>query len=161
MQLNFCHKWFDHDARMIEQMSREAAEARHRESLGYTVVVGDLSRPQCFMEVGPSNCLVTYLDQDHRPHLSYDFVESRGGGDRLFLRLLIDREYKPGSREVIRARSYTFSEDGKVRIMDSDIPSRANKITDGCADVSDYFVKKPAFGEYGEYIRKRAIKLKH
>jgi len=158
-ELHFCHKWFDYKRCMIEPMPREAALARHRQSKGYTVVVGDLDHPHCLLEVG-STCLVSYLDELCRVNDSYDFTEVEGRPDILFLTSVIQREYKANSTDVIRARTYRFSPDRKVRIIGSDIPTGENRVTDTYADVDDYFVKRPAFGEYDWFIRKREIKLK-
>jgi hypothetical protein len=144
---------------MIEPMASEAALARHRQSKGYTVVVGDLKRPHCFLEVG-STCLVCYFDELRRTPDSYSFIEVNGRSESLFLASVIQREYDADSKNVIRARTYGFSSDGKVRIIESDIPTGENRVTDAYAVVDDYLVKKPAFGEYDEFIRKRTINLR-
>ena len=143
---------------MIEPTSLETAYARHQQSVGYTVVVGDLKRPHCFLQVG-ATCLVCYFDELCRPHVSHDFIEVEGQADRLFLASVIHREYNLNSRDVIRGRTFTFAPDGNVRIIEHDLAQKMEKIADAHADVTDYFVKRPGFGEYTEFIRMRTIKL--
>jgi len=146
---------------MTGAMSREEAETRHRESIGYTAVLGDPKKPHCFLEASLRGVgFVSYFDEHTRPYISYGFMDSEERSGLLFLSSVIQWEYAPGtSMEVTHAVSYRFFEDGKVSTMESDVPKKVNTVTEGRADLSDHFVRIPAFGEYGDFVRRREVRL--
>jgi hypothetical protein len=115
--VTYCERWNIKLARPVGRLS--LAEVRERDRIGepwYTVVLGDLARPDCYLEVAWENAHlgVWFLDEDARPWLHYAFT--RVDERRLFLDSVARYEYPPGAdRRIADAdviETVTYGQDG-------------------------------------------------
>lgn len=155
MRVSYCERWARHHKEMVNEMSSQEAERLHRDGGLYTAVFGEPARPDCFVEVNRDFYGVSFLDGLGREYLMYTFEET--GPESLFLKEAIYREFKGDSDAVLRGTAYRFSVDGSVSIEKSEEPFKRSELTRGETDVRRNWMKKPAFGDYDELIKKERL----
>jgi hypothetical protein len=77
MTPTYCNGWFRHQKRAVTILDETTARQAHERRRPYTVVLGDLRAPNCFIEIDNDYVGVGFLDDLLREYLSYTFDESR------------------------------------------------------------------------------------
>ena len=148
----FFMAWFRAMKRAIDIYSETQAKKNHENKLKYTVLVGSVESPSCFIDVTDSVVVVVgFLDGQLREILTYTFQEA--ADNRLFLTVAIYREFQGNSDEIVRAVSYIFGESGNLNMERVEMKPRKSEISISSVDVSHNFTEKPVFGEYDDLIR--------
>ena len=151
MEVFFCKSWFRAEKRPTEMWSEDQGKAAHERGILYTVLVGSVERPYCFLEVTAKAVGVGFLDEHLRESLSYAFQEVEPG--RLFLTMATHREFDGDMDRVTSGTSYIFGQDGVVMIRREFFnPHRLETATSN-SDVAANYSPKPKFGHYGDLIR--------
>lgn len=151
MKLFFCKSWFRAEKCPTEVWTEEKARACHTNGTLYTVLVGSVEHPTCFLEVKNDFVGVSFLDDHLREYVEYVFAES--SPEMLFLQRATHREYVGGTDKIDNGSTYYFKEDGGLVISRQFFnPHRAEKTT-GTADVATNYSRKPEFGHYEDLIR--------
>lgn len=151
MKLFFCKSWFRAEKCPTEVWTEDKARQCHISGALYTVLVGSIERPTCFLEVKNDFVGVGFLDGHLREFVSYSFQEK--APDMLFLSMATHREFVGNTDKVDNGSTYYFKEDGSLTISRSYFnPHRQEKAT-GTADVRGNYSAKPEFGRYDDLIR--------
>jgi hypothetical protein len=151
MKLFYCKSWFRAKKCPTEVWSEAQAKAAHEGGKTYTVLVGSIEQPYCFVEVTEKAVGVGFLDEHLRESLSYAFQEVEPG--RLFLTMATYREFEGDMDRVTSGTSYIFGQDGVVVTRREFFnPHKLEKATSN-SDVAANYSPKPKFGHYGDLIR--------
>jgi hypothetical protein len=147
MYLTYCDGWFHFYKRPGEIWPVERAKRAHDNGELYTVVVGDLDDPECFVDVRLELGYVgvSFFDSRMRVYVSYDFEKQADG--RLFLFAAATREYSDDSENPSLVTFYRFSPDGRILIRREYSDGRA-ETAQTVKDVSGNWEPVPSFGDY-------------
>ena len=85
----FCKSWFRAKKKPTEVWSREQAELAHINKQHYTVLIGSVDRPYCFLDIADKVVGVGFLDENLRESLTYAFQEFEP--EKLFLTMATHR----------------------------------------------------------------------
>jgi hypothetical protein len=157
--VTYCERWNTKLCRPVGHLSR--AQARERDLTDgrwYTIVLGELARPDCYLEVAWENAHlgVWFLDEDCRPWLHYSFT--RVDEKRLFLDSVVRWEYPPSAgRRLAEARlveTITYRQDGTVH-QEIEDPGRGEVILQDFTGVplDINWEPVPRFGDYRSVAR--------
>jgi hypothetical protein len=157
--VTYCERWSPKLRRPSGRLT--AAQARARETAGgpwYTVVLGEPSRPDCYLEVAWANAHlgVWFLDEAARPWLHYSF--SRVSERRLFLDAVVRWEYPAGAGsrlgEAERIETISYRQDGTVHRELADLAAGEVTLTDHTGVPLDRnWEPVPGFGDYRSVAR--------
>ncbi|MBY5835534.1 hypothetical protein J3P71_30790 (plasmid) [Rhizobium leguminosarum] len=151
MTLFFCKSWFRAEKCPTEVWTEEKAGECHANGTLYTVLVGSIEHPICFLEIKNDFVGVSFLDDRLREYVEYVFAES--SPEMLFLQRATHREYVGGTDKIDSGSTYYFKGDGSLVISRQCFnPHRLEKTT-GTADVTENYSRKPDFGQYEDLIR--------
>lgn len=131
--------------------SEEQAQHEHARKSKYTVLVGSVDRPFCFLDITDIIVAVGFLDEHLRERLTYAFQEV--SGNRLFLSSIVYRDYKDDSDEITNATMYLFAIDGNLHIERTKMHPVSSEVSTSTVDISHNFTGKPTFGNYDDLIR--------
>jgi len=153
MKYTYCKKWFIAKKSPIDIWDINSAEQAHQDQKPYTVLVGDLNQPKCFIElIGSKRYVgVEFLDELLRIPLNYQFQERASGS--LFLSMATYREFQNDSDVVTNGTSYIFKEDGTVMIENENFSAGTRSTCQSTVDVSGNWEQYPSFGDYSSIIR--------
>jgi len=151
MEIFFCKSWFRAKKCPTEMWCEEQAKAAHEDGKLYTVLVGSIEQPHCFLEVTRRAVGVSFLDQLLRESLSYDFQEVEPG--KLFLTMATYREFEGDTGKVESGASYIFGRDGAVTLRREFFNPQRLETSASSADVAANYSPKPEFGRYEDLIR--------
>ncbi|MFS2175351.1 hypothetical protein ACCC98_05265 [Rhizobium pisi] len=151
MKLFFCKSWFRAEKCATEVWTEEKARACHTNGTLYTVLVGSVEHPTCFLEVKNDFVGVSFLDDHLREFVEYVFAES--SPEMLFLQRATHREYVGGTDKIDDGSTYYFKEDGGLVISRQVFNPHRGEKTTGTADVATNYSRKPEFGHYEDLIR--------
>jgi len=155
-QVYYCKSWFRAKKRPTEIWAQEKAEKAHVEGLPYTVLVGSLEQPFCFLDVAKKSVGVGFLDMLLREALTYGFQEVEPG--KLFLAMATYREFVGDTDGVANGTSYIFGRDGSVTIRrESFVPAQELTISTSIKDAGGHYSAMPLFGAYDDLIRVERI----
>ncbi len=146
MSVTYCERWFRYKKKPTVLMDEDKARKAHEKRQLYTVILGDLRSPECFIEINNDYVGVGFLDNQLREYLSYSFDETSPG--RMFLTMATHRVFDGQSDRVTGGTSYYFKEDGVVTIENEDFLSASKSEKKIQADVSGNWEKYPRFGDY-------------
>jgi len=146
MNVTYCEKWFRYKKRPTDLMDEDRARKAHDGRLLYTIVLGDLRSPECFVEINNDYVGVGFLDDHAREYLSYSFEETRTG--RLFLTMATHRTFDGQTDKVVSGTTYYFKEDGVVTIENENLLSGSKSEGKIQADISGNWEEYPKFGQY-------------
>lgn len=150
-QVHFCKSWFRAKKKPTEVWTEEKARATYVGRQQYTVLIGDVERPFCFLDVADGVVVVGFLDKLLRESLTYMFWEVEPG--QLFLATAIHREFDGDTDKVAEAASYMFDRKGAVQIRHEFFnPHRVESASSSC-DVEPNYSPVPDFGHYDDLIR--------
>ncbi len=150
----YCEGWFRARKRAIVVLSESEALARHNSGKLYTVLLGSIETPECFIEVvGENNFAgVNFLDENLRVILVYAF--QRGDDGALFLSSANSYRYVEQSDKAAAAEQYYFNRDGTVYIHDVDVSSGSERIAEKSVDLRGNYEAWPEFGNYQHLIQR-------
>jgi hypothetical protein len=157
--VTYCERW---NAKLCRPVGRlTVAAARERERSGspwYTVVLGELTRPDCYLEVAWENAHlgVWFLDEDGRPWLHYGFT--RVEPERMFLDSVVRWEYPPGAgRRIAEAETVetiTYRQDGTAHQEIEQASTGQVRLRDFTGVPLDInWEPVPSFGDYRSVAR--------
>jgi hypothetical protein len=159
MPVTYCERWSVKLGRPARRLSVE--EARARDAAGrpwYTVVLGEVTRPECFVEVAWENTHlgVWFLDEECRPWLHHSFT--RVDERRLFLDAVVRWEYPPGAGRrpsaAQRVETLTYRQNGAVHQEIEDAGTGELTVCDYTGvPVDVHWEPVPAFGDYRSVAR--------
>lgn len=158
MRITYCRRWNEILGKPIQPLTEAQARQRDRAKQWYTVVLGDIANPDCYLEVAWENdhVGVWFLDDHGRQVLHYSF--RRVDENRMFLRSITRWEYPEGAPrgldEATFIEEFTYEQDGTVRREVDD--ARANEISaehysDVPLDIN--WEPVPKFGDYRSVTR--------
>ncbi len=148
---HYCERWFRHKEQPIGPLDEVAARRAHEARGLYTVVVGMLQSPECFVELDNDYVGVGFLDDLRREYLRYAFQELEP--DKMFLVRATHRLFDGRSDTIKSATVYYFNKDGIVTIEDHDVLAGTRTKKKIVADVSGNWERRPNFGEYAAITR--------
>jgi hypothetical protein len=149
--LYFCKSWFRAMKQPIDIWSEADARIAHEKKSPYTVLVGSVEAPFCFLEVTERFVGVGFLDALLRESLTYQFQEVEP--EKLFLSLATHREFEDNSDRVTGGTTYFFGTDGAVQIKREFFNPHRVEIANSKINVQPNFAAMPKFGEFDDLIR--------
>jgi hypothetical protein len=145
-ELTYCKSWFRAKKVPLQIWDEGAAREAHQKRLAYTVLVGNIHRPYCFIEINNNFFGVCFLDDKLREKLNYQFQEIESG--KLFLSLATFREFDGDTDKVLIGTTYIFSQDGSIQIRKETFDPHLLEISNTNGSVSDNYEEYPKFGNY-------------
>jgi hypothetical protein len=139
-------------------LSEIEARRRHEEGKWYTVLVGTIENPTCFIEIVGENGYigVNFLDDRLRDYLIYDF--QRGADGLLFLSGVDHRKFLGETDGLTAVEQCRFKRDRQVIVTLTSFENNTCDTGAKEADVTANYEGWPEFGEYARLIvRERAI----
>src|SRR5262249_27216974 len=133
-------------------LSEEQARTAHERSMLYTVLVGEPTRPRCFLEFSASKTVcVEHLDSALRTYFHYSFQELRPG--ELFVSMSRRPQFPNDPAPPDRATVLYFEVDGRLLIHwyqsnPDGIGSKLVREEERIVDVSQNWEPYPKFGDY-------------
>jgi len=157
MRITYCEGWFRGKNVAVGLMDEAKARKMHEKRKLYTVLIGDPQRPECFIESNMGYFGVEFLDAHLREHLVYQFAEAKPG--KLFLQMMVSREYDDEWDLVKSGTSYIIKPDGQVIRRYQEFPTTEHPTEQplGRVDPSPYWEDYPQFGDYAALVRKRPV----
>ncbi len=146
----FCKSWFRAKKRPTDVWSEKQARDAHVKKKPYTILVGSVDHPTCFVEVTEKFSGVAFLDDLLRERLTYQF-QSVGFG-RVFLTMATYREFENDTDKVVSGTSYIFSQDGNIQIRREVFSPHRIETSTSSGSVAANFAPVPEFGEYDNLI---------
>jgi hypothetical protein len=144
-KINYCEFWGRYKE-IINEYTEEQSKKLHMAKETYSVVLGGLKKPHCYMEIRNDFIGVGFLDDNLREYLSYDYYEV--ATNKLFLKTVIYREFEGDTDKLVKASLYDFQESGKVKIERNNYLDNTVSESEGNMDISVNYEKYPDFGEY-------------
>lgn len=115
-KITYCRFWFRGMKKPIDILNESEALAKHNANKSYTALIGDETKPSSFVEMLLDKEMVGvgFLDEKCREYLTYQFqiLDNK----KIFLSMVIHREFKEETDKVSSGTSYIFSTNGKVTI---------------------------------------------
>lgn len=152
MKTDYARSWFRARKRVSKVWTEEQARDAHNNRKMYTVIMGGLEEPHCFVEIRDDFIVVGFLDKHLREYMSYCFYEVED--NLLFLRNVFFRTYNGETDEITKAEAYAFASNGKTRVIVRDIHDQSEQVSDSIQDISKNYSNYPEFGNYIDLIRK-------
>jgi hypothetical protein len=116
MQISYCRQWFRHNKCPTDMLTEAQARKAHRRGRLYTVLVGDPSRPYCFLEFTAFRSVgVEFLDGALRTYFDYSFQEKRP--NELFMSMSRRLNFPNAIDPPDRATVLFFKTDGSLNIV--------------------------------------------
>ena len=150
MQITYCVQWSRHYSQLHEPLTEAQARKRHADGKLYTAVLGDLEKPQCFLEFSAYRSVcVEFLDDTLRSIRDYSFQEKRP--NEFFVSVATLRKFAEGAKEPHWGDIYYFMVDGGLTIVRYEVTPRATTEVEReefLTDVSHNWEPFPEFGHY-------------
>ena len=153
--LFYCKSWFRAKKRPTEIWTENQARVAHSSKTLYTVLIGSIEKPFCFLEINDKFVGTGFLDRNAREYLYYAFKEISAG--ILFLSMATYREFDADGDTVTMGTTYNFDPGGTVKIRRQKFKSHSVEMAESSADVSNNYSSWPEFGEYEDFIRVERI----
>lgn len=147
----YCKSWFRAKKRPTEIWTEEQARSAHASRKLYTVLIGALDAPTCFLEVNDKFVGVGFLDRHVREFVYYAFKEVEPG--ELFLSTATYREFEGDSDAVSVATTYSFDRHGDVKMRRQSLNPHRLEFSASIADVAANYAAWPEFGEYHDLTK--------
>ena len=113
--LAYASKWSIWQKRALELWDEQRARAAHESGRPYTVLVGSPTTPTHAIDVQKDSIGVAFLDRLLREYIVYSFDE--GSEARLFLSVVVKREFDGSSDRMSVGTFYRFWEDGRLFVQ--------------------------------------------
>lgn len=156
--ITYCQRWNNTKIKPIEPFTPEEALRKDRAKEWYTVVLGDLAAPRCYVEVAWENnhLGVWFLDDELRQSVHYAFT--RVDDTMMFLSSVsfwyYSRRVGRSLEDASRIQNVLYTTDGHVRRTTTEVRKRRDKIeefSDVPLDIN--WEPVPVFGDYGSVTR--------
>lgn len=157
MEVYYCESWFRGKKVAVNIWNATKAHTAYINQQLYTVLLGSLKTPRCFIESTGDAIGIGFLDNLLREHMSYEFQEKKHG--TTFLSMATERKFKEDTDEVIWGITYYYDEDGHVSIEEEDFVTNTLTSAETYLDVSSNWEPYPEFGEYESIARKDRVDL--
>lgn len=148
----YCEQWSRGYKEPRRILSADQARECHDRGKLYTVLLGDLNRPSCFLEFSAYRSVaVEFLDQNLRIYRDYSFQEE--SPNLLFLSMLRIPEFPNDVDDATRATVFYFETDGHVAIVRyqanaEGVGSRIVSREERLVEVTNNWEPFPEFGHY-------------
>ncbi|WP_372485884.1 hypothetical protein AB9H29_06160 [Stenotrophomonas sepilia] len=144
----YCDFWFGAKKSARNIISESEAKSRHESQAHYTVLVGSPTTPSAIVDVLLDKDMigVDFLDEHLRERLTYQF--QRVAPDRLFLSMVVHREFTGKSENVAEGTSYIFNEDGRLNITKENFSPHHLEECSTTHDPIGNYEPVPVFGHY-------------
>lgn len=152
MKTNYCEGWFRAEKCISKEWTEDQAKIAHNNRGMYTVLLGGFNNPYCFVEIRNSYISVGFLDDNKREYMTHNFKEVKS--DKLFLTHVYYRFYEGNSDEIIKAETYAFFKDGRIKVSLIDYKNKSEKVSESIQDVTENYTDYPEFGNYRVLTRK-------
>jgi len=151
IEVSFCEKWFQPQRRAINPITTEIAQSKHARREAYCAVIGGAEKPTHVVSLSAEWVSVSFLDEEGREYLRYDFKERTHG--QMFLAASIHRTFEGATDNVLEATQFAFKEDGSVlmekrRLRTQEVGERRWQ-----GDLGGNWERYPKFGEYADICR--------
>lgn len=154
MSVTYCKSWFRAEKCATDIWSEEKALDYHQKGKLYTVVLGKLSNPKCFLEINLEELAVkvNFLDNYLRDYLLYSFQEKKP--NFLFLSKVVLRKYKKETSNVCEGEMILYQPNGDVFRKTVDYTTnQTTKENIHNIDISPHWESIPDFGNYQSISR--------
>ena len=143
---------------LLELASREAHEKR---MVYFATILADDDKPYCAIESNTGYFGVNFLRDNFDNYLTYVCRDEYAQDGRLFLKLIILSECKPGTTEIIRSIDFAFRPDGRFaskvyqgEAYDGTYEEIIEEFTNlSEEELSLLWIDYPQFGDYEQLIR--------
>ncbi len=152
MDIFFCEQWSRGYREARKTMSAKQAEQCHEHGKLYTVLLGNINHPSCFLEFSAFRSVaVEFLDQALRTYRCYSFQEK--APNQLFLSMVRAPEFPNDVDDPVRATVFYFKTTGHVAIVRYEghadgVGSRIASREERQVDVTNNWERFPEFGHY-------------
>jgi hypothetical protein len=152
MEIAYCEQWSRLYSHPHDVLTEEEAERRHETGKLYTALLGDPTKPTCFLEFSESRSVaVNFLDSALRIYRGHSFQEKKPGW--LFLSVIRIPGFPNDTAEPNRATVYYVETDGHVAIVRYEAyPTGVGSYIAGreerTLDVTNNWEPFPEFGHY-------------
>lgn len=148
----YCDFWFGAKKSARNIISESEAKSRHESQARYTVLVGSTTTPSAIVDVllGKDMIGVDFLDEHLRERLTYQF--QRVASDKLFLSMVVHREFTGKSDNVAKGTCYIFNEDGRLTIIKEAFSPHHLEECSTTHDPIGNYEPVPVFGHYSGLI---------
>ncbi len=150
MFITYCKIWLRAKKRPTEIWNNIQAASAHQSGLLYTVLLGHVEKPSCFLEINLAVkfIAVNFLDEELKDYLIYKFEGI--GEERMFLSEVIYKEFKEMTGDVLKTTQYLFQQNGKLVIKEFNLVNQETirKESINPVDISNNWEPVPQFGNY-------------
>jgi hypothetical protein len=151
--VTYWRKWSGHGKRAQENLTAEKARLLHDKGEEYVVVMGDPTKPSCYLDVvlKRDHIALTQLDSQLRGYDWTAFGKMPDG--RFLIKESTYRRYDGGTDTVIFAQFMSFKPNGAVRIVESFVDRGTRREANGMNRIDDFYVDPPKFGDYDSFFK--------
>lgn len=135
----------------LEAYSEEQARKIHAKKKLYCVLTGNKDRPFAFIEINNDFYGVSFLDENLRCKLDYQFVVQENS--KLFLQMSTYREFLEDTDKVINGTTYIFKQNGVVHIQNENFEKNEFTESESKFDIESNWEIVPEFGNYGNLLK--------
>lgn len=150
IDVHYCVQWFRANKCPTELLTEAQARKRHEDGKLYTALIGEATRPWCFLEFTAFRSVcVEFLDSFLRSYRDYSFQEKRP--NEFFLSAATFRKFDDGGDYPTWGDIYYFKISGELTIVRYEVTPRATTEVgreDALTDVSRNWEPFPDFGHY-------------
>lgn len=147
MDTFYCRSWFRAKKQPIGVMDSEKARELHNARKQYTVLIDSIDKPSNFVEINDDFVGVSFLDEELREYLTYQFQEI--DKNKLFLSMATHREFNDDGH-IIRGTTYYFNTNGTIKIEKEDFEKEQLDVASSQSDIHNNWENYPVFGEYSK-----------
>jgi hypothetical protein len=150
--VSYCVQWFRANKCPADLLTECEASKRHANGELYTAVIGDLTRPNCFLEFSAFRSVgVEFLDSALRIYRDYSFQEKKP--NRLFLSMARVPRFPSDTGEPSQATVFYFDTNGHLTIVryaanPTGVGSHIVGREERTVDVTNNWEPFPEFGHY-------------
>lgn len=149
MKLVYGKKWFGAKMRMTETWTEAQACEAHLARKPYAALAIDENDSLKYvLQFATDFVAVGHFDELGREYLLYHFEEKEP--ERLFLAMVVNRDFEELTPRIIRGTIFTFKQDGTVLLEEQDLISHTKTtcLAEKPIDVSQNWEPYPKFGDY-------------
>lgn len=151
MQVYYCDEWSASKKKPWNPFDEPTAYLHHQEKRPYTAILAENDKPEYIVNVAKEWVSVSFLDEQTRQYLSYDFeVKSEG---KLFLKSSAYWEYDDETNEEITSLILAFHEDGHIVMEKRDLRTGSVEERETEGSLKENWDVFPEFGHYHHLCR--------
>ena len=152
-EIIYCQQWFQHYRKVVDAISTDEAERRHRARLSYTALLGGEESPRAHVQMllDKKAILVGFLDEYVREYMNYQFQLVDDA--KIFLRAANFRRYVDGTDSISNGETYSFLPTGEVAILEANLITNESREFSKEYDPSGHFIDMPPFGDFNSIVK--------